>query len=84
MQKHNDRTSFYSHKRFPRQNGLRFLRVDAKVVLDVLGHQPGRGAYLLKEEVPFVLKEHAFGRAFHCAVSPFEEEAIKKAYEQLS
>jgi predicted RNA-binding protein YlxR (DUF448 family) len=84
MQKLNDRTSFYSRKRFPRQNSLRFVRVEGKVVLDVSGHQPGRGAYLLKEEVPLVLKEHAFGRAFRCAVSPLEEEAIKKAYEQLS
>jgi hypothetical protein len=39
---------------------------------------------LLKEEVPLVLEKHAFARAFHGPVSALEEEAIKKAYEQLS
>jgi predicted RNA-binding protein YlxR (DUF448 family) len=84
MQKLNDRTSFYSHKRFPRQNGLRFAKKEGQLVLDVSGHYPGRGAYLLKEEVPLVLEKHAFARAFHGPVSALEEEAIKKAYEQLS
>jgi predicted RNA-binding protein YlxR (DUF448 family) len=84
MQHLNERTSFYSHQRFPRQNGLRFVRKEGKVVLDSTGTLPGRGAYLLKEEVPLALEEHAFSRAFHCAVSPLEEEEIKKAYEQLS
>jgi len=84
MQRVNERTSFYSRQRFPRQNGFRFVLKEGKVVLDPLGNIPGRGAYLLKEEVSLVLAKHAFSRAFHCAVSPLEEEAIKKAYEQLS
>lgn len=84
MQRLNDRTSFYSRQRFPRQNGLRFVLQEGKVVLDTLGNLPGRGAYLLKEEVPLVLSKHAFARAFHTTVSPLEEEEIKKAYGQLS
>ena len=79
-----ERTSFYSHKKFPRKDGVRFVKCAGELRLDPLKTLPGRGAYLRYEEVPLVLKAHLLSRAFHQSVSPLEEENIKKAYESLT
>lgn len=83
MKRVNERTSFYSRKRFPKAEGVRFVLVADQVILDREGTRLGRGAYLQKDEVLSALKDHAFNRAFHKELSKEEEVAIKKAYESI-
>jgi predicted RNA-binding protein YlxR (DUF448 family) len=81
MQQENKRTSFYSRSTFQKGEGVRFVLFQGHLVLDETQTLPGRGAYLLAEEIPLVLQAHAWGRAFHTSVTTLEEETIKKAYE---
>ena len=83
MQRLNERTSFYSRKRFSKAEGVRFVLRNGKVVLDPDNALLGRGAYLRKDEVLKALREHAFNRVFRKELSAEEEEAIKKAYESI-
>jgi predicted RNA-binding protein YlxR (DUF448 family) len=79
-----ERTSFYSHKKAARESLVRFVMKDHSLVLDAKKSLPGRGAYLLPEEVSKVLECHLYSHAFHQSVSLLEEEQIKKAYESLT
>jgi predicted RNA-binding protein YlxR (DUF448 family) len=82
MRKIPSRMSFCSLKRYPRSALLRFVVNEGKIQVDEKQILPGRGAYLLLEEIPAALQKKAFNKALKRSLSKEEEEAIKDFYER--
>jgi len=74
--------SFGSLKRYPRSALIRFVVREGRLQVDEKQILPGRGAYLLLEEIPTALQKKAFCKAFKRSLSQEEEEAIKDFYER--
>ncbi|MCR4562568.1 MAG: DUF448 domain-containing protein [Bacilli bacterium] len=65
MQIINPRSSSLSRKKGRKEDFLRFIILDDRLVYDEGRNLKGRGIYLLKEEIPLALKKRFFSRYLH-------------------
>ena len=80
MKKTSYRRDIVSRVSYPKEELLRFVLRDGKIVYDPSASLPGRGFYLAKENVEKAMDGKAFSRAVHRNISPDEaKEALANA-----